>query len=119
MNETIHQADEDLISYLNYNRDIYELAEVENVLALVPGHNDEDRWYWIIRLSGNRYVYTEAWCDYTGWDCQSGGRSELAHSPFMACGHAPVSEGIRKPKWNLEQQVLGKQPFGLEIIETA
>lgn len=47
--------------------------DVDEVIALVNGQNDEASWVGVFRLYDGRYCALTAWCDYTGWDCQSGG----------------------------------------------
>ena len=51
----------------------FEMAEIEDVIAMECGANDEESWLAVFKLSGGRFGYVDAWCDYTGWDCQSGG----------------------------------------------
>lgn len=116
MEETrMRKPDDDLESYLRYSGDIYKLEDIANIHAEVPGHNDEDNWYWIIELKDGRFVLTSAWCDYTGWDCQSGGESQVATSIEEAAMLAPEEEYGREIQRNLLAQVRGEQPFGLEV----
>lgn len=115
----IRKPDYDLESYLQYNSDIYRLDDIANIHAEVPGHNDEDNWFWIIELKnereGGKFVITSAWCDFTGWDCQSGGDSQIAQSLEDAAMLAPKEEYGREIQRNLLAQVRGEQPFGLEV----
>jgi hypothetical protein len=115
----IRKPDGDLESYLNYNTDIFTLEGIANIHAEVAGHNDEDHWFWIIELQDGRFVLTNAWCDYTGWDCQSGGSSLVATSAEEAALLAPEVEeySIRKIRKNLLAQIRGEQPFGIEVRE--
>lgn len=53
---------------------------IENVIAYDDGFNDGDSWVLVAELKDGRFGYVDAWCDYTGWDCQSGGSSEIAES---------------------------------------
>lgn len=112
----IRKPDSDLVAYLTNNRDIYTLEDIANIHAEVPGHNDDDNWYWVIELKDGRFVVTSAWCDYTGWDCQSGGSSQVAASALEAASMAPETESYtnRNPRRNLMAQIRGEQPFGLE-----
>jgi len=109
----IRKPDYDLEAYLRYNEDIYKLEDIANIHAEVPGHNDEDYWYWIIELKDGRFVLTSAGCDYTGWDCQSWGESRVAANIEEAAMLAPG--GSRDIQRNLLAQVRGEQPFGLEV----
>lgn len=121
MNEEtrIRKPDSDLEAYLECNEDIFTLEDIANIHAEVPGHNDEDNWYWIIELNDGRFVLTDAWCDYTGWDCQSGGNSQIATNTEEAAMLAPESEEYtkRRIRQNLLAQIRGEQPFGLEVQE--
>lgn len=115
----VRKPDADLKDYLCYNGDIFTLEEIANIHAEVPGHNDADHWYWIIELKDGRFLLTSAWCDYTGWDCQSGGSSQIAESAEAAAMLSPdgldfsESRAIRR---NLLAQLRGEQPFGIEVI---
>ncbi len=113
----IRKPDEDLKDYLGYNRDIFMLEDIANIHAMVPGHNDDDNRYWIIELKDGRFLLTSARCDYTGWDCQSGGSSQVAASAMEAAQLAPEKEEYtwRDIRHNLIAQLQGEQPFGLEV----
>lgn len=113
--ERVRTPDGDLVSYLECNQDIFTLEDVANIHAEVPGHNDEDNWYWIIELKDGRFTLTSAWCDYTGWDCQSGGSSQIASTAEDAAKLAPEEEYGRTIQRNLLAQLHGEQPFGLEV----
>lgn len=114
----IRKPDDDLIAYLDNNHDIFTVEDIANIHAEVPGHNDEDSWYWILELTDGRILLTTAWCDYTGWDCQSGGESVVAARLEDAALCAPESEDDtgRAIRRNLLAQVRGEQPFGLEVV---
>lgn len=112
----IRKPDYDLEAYLEYNKDVFTLEDIANIHAEVPGHNDEDHWHWIIELKDGRFVLTEAWADYTGWDCQSGGHSQVANTSEEAAMLAPEVDGEgRTIRENLLAQLRGEQPFGLEV----
>lgn len=119
MNEDtrIRKPDYDLKAYLQYNEDIFTLEDIANIHAEVPGHNDEDNWYWIIELIDGSFALTNAWCDYTGWDCQSGGSSQKTNTAEEAAFLAPEREEYtnRTIRQNLLAQIRGEQPFGLEV----
>jgi len=36
------------------------------------GENDEKSWLLLCQLDNGYYAYLEAWCNYTGFDCQGG-----------------------------------------------
>lgn len=118
MNENrIRTPDGDLLSYLATNTDIFLVDDIANIHAEVAGHNDEDNWYWILELTDGKFVLTTAWCDYTGWDCRSGGESQEAATAEEAAFLAPLSEDFsrREIRQNLLAQLRGEQPFGLEV----
>ena len=54
--------------------DAVTLDDVEEVIAASEGENDGPSWVCIVRLRDRRYAFLSAGCDYTGWDCQAGGR---------------------------------------------
>lgn len=58
----------------------YSQNDVEYVYMLYNGCNDEENWIGIFRLKDSRLVALSAGCDYTGWDCQAGGKSVAATS---------------------------------------
>lgn len=56
------------------------LSNVVKVVACVEGENDYAPWLALGRLRDGRWFHVSAWCDYTGWDCQSGGTITVAKS---------------------------------------
>lgn len=109
------EPDYDLIAYLANNDDFYQEEDIYDIHAEVPGHNDEDHWHWIIELKDHTYVYTDAWCDYTGWDCSSGGNSIAADTIDNLMPHVEDID-IRQA---LIYQVLGRLPIGTQVIRNA
>ncbi len=53
---------------------------VAEVVAMSDGEDDERDWMGVFRLADGRYISVCSGCDYTGWDCQSGGDVEVARS---------------------------------------
>lgn len=51
--------------------------DVAEVLASDDGQNDGDSWICVVRLKDGRFGFLSAGCDYTGWDCQAGGSSDV------------------------------------------
>ena len=49
--------------------------DVAEILAIADGENDGPNWIGLFKLKDGRYAYLTAGCDYTGWDCQSGGNA--------------------------------------------
>lgn len=115
-----HSPDDDLECYLHGMGDaLYGVEDIAYVLALVPGHNDEMDWFWVLRLCDGRYIYTRAGCDYTGWHCQAWGSSSAHASAEEAAQCAPEEDGGRQPRKNLLGQIAGTQPYGVELLDTA
>lgn len=54
--------------------------DVEEVYAKQDGEADERDWMVLGKLKDGRYFFLSAGCDYTGWDCQSGGCAFVAGS---------------------------------------
>ena len=52
--------------------------DVVELGAMSEGENDEQSWMCYGRVLDGRWFYLEAWCDYTGWDCQAGGSVTFA-----------------------------------------
>lgn len=63
--------DYDLYAAIEYNTQDYTIDDIERVLGVIQGQNDEESWHWILDLKNGTYVYATGYCDYTGWDCQS------------------------------------------------
>lgn len=53
----------------------FQRADVAEVIAAVDGENDGPNWIGVFRLNDGRFAFLSAGCDYTGWDCQSGGHA--------------------------------------------
>lgn len=62
------------VSDANFNRE-----DVEKILAIEDGQNDGDPWIGLFKLRDGRYAFLSAGCDYTGWDCQAGGRAIVSN----------------------------------------
>ena len=60
--------------------DCFNREDVVRILELSDGINDGNPWVIAGELKDGRWFYLEAWCDYTGWDCQAGGHSWVSHS---------------------------------------
>jgi len=45
---------------------------INTVIWYQVGQHDGDNWILVGRLESGKYFYFNAWCDYTGFDCQSG-----------------------------------------------
>lgn len=64
----------------NVSTESFGIDDVDEIIAAEEGENDGDSWLGVFKLKDGRYAMLDAWCDYTGWDCQSGGTSRVASS---------------------------------------
>jgi hypothetical protein len=55
-----------------------DIGDVVDVVATSEGVNDETSWIGAFLLKDGRHLFLSAWCDYTGWDCQSGCDMQVA-----------------------------------------
>lgn len=62
------------------SREGFTIDDVERIFAADEGENDESEWLALGKLKDGRWFLLSAWCDYTGWDCQSGGTTTVANS---------------------------------------
>lgn len=53
----------------------FQRADVDEVIASEEGENDGQNWIGVFKLRDGRFAFLSAGCDYTGWDCQSGGHA--------------------------------------------
>jgi hypothetical protein len=90
-----NDIDYDLQSALEHNPQDNGLVieDIERVLAVVEGENDERDWHWIAKLHDGRIAYISGGCDYTGWDCQSNADSEIFGSIEAALALVPLTDG--------------------------
>ncbi len=59
--------------------------DVKMVIASAEGCKDERNWVGIFQLKDGRYLYVSAWCDFTGWECQSGGVADFRDTIDDVC----------------------------------
>lgn len=55
----------------------FDREDVVEIVACEEGENDGDNWIGVFKLANGTFGWLSAWCDYTGWDCQSGGESHV------------------------------------------
>jgi hypothetical protein len=65
--------------------DPFQRKDVVRVIAVRDGEHDERNWLGVFELLDGRFAFVSAGCDYTGWDCQSGGHGIVAHSLVHLC----------------------------------
>ena len=101
--------------YAFENNDVEGISshDIADIVAEVPGANDEYSWYWIVKLNSGKFALMTGWCDYTGWDCQSGlYLGGTFDSALLAAESAPEVEEYseRHIRKNLVGQVNGEYP---------
>jgi hypothetical protein len=72
-----NQDCKDLCSALGNNEELAILhdALIHDVTMIQQGKRDGGNWIWQVVLIEDQRLkrfIIEGWCDYTGWDCQSG-----------------------------------------------
>ncbi len=55
------------------NEELLDYDKFEKTYFYQVGENDEERWIFFVRHQNGYYIFFEAGCDYTGFDCQGGG----------------------------------------------
>lgn len=58
----------------------YKRSDVVEVIAMEDGENDGADWVGVFKMVDGMYLFVYGGCDYTGWDCQSGGGGFFAPS---------------------------------------
>lgn len=104
------RIDSDLESNFEYNGSGmpgFRLEDIAYVLAALMGENDGPDYHWIVAMKDHTYAYVTGGCDYTGWDCQSSGSSEIVPSLREALANAP-----KELQPLLKSQLTGDKSFG-------
>lgn len=106
------RIDYDLSANEEYN-DLapFRLQDVAYVLAALMGENDGPDYHWIVAMKDRTYAYVTGGCDYTGWDCQSGGSAEIFVSLREALSAVEKGAGVDIRKL-LTRQLTGENSFG-------
>lgn len=112
MIEDIVHLNDDLWNALDSNTPTnFMRNDVIDIVAEVPGANDEFTWWWILQLKDGQFALLAALCDYTGWDCQSCIVTEKICTTAMQCAEtAPEKDSDRTIRANLIGQLTGKYP---------
>jgi hypothetical protein len=58
----------------------FSREDVEEIIGIREGENDGYNWLCAGRLKDGRWFLLSAGCDYTGWDCQAGGETNVSES---------------------------------------
>lgn len=74
------RLDYDFVACMNYNSNPYQIriSDIQDVYRVEEGSRDGDHWLWVVVTKSGLYqaYCVKGWCDYTGWDCQSGSEWE-------------------------------------------
>lgn len=54
-------------------KDMLDHSKFEKVYYYQEGENDGESWTFLVRHTNGYYIFFDASCDYTGFDCQGGG----------------------------------------------
>jgi len=86
----------------------YGKEDIAKVIATADGKNDGDHWVGIFKTKDKKYLYVTGWCDYTGWDCQSGGSAEI-YNTLKECIACVTPE--HRSRLNLLEKTQGKKSY--------
>ena len=95
----------------------FALNDVKEIVACIPGEADGPYWHYLCRLSGDKYGYVTAGCDYSGWGCQEDGEGAIGTLQQMIekvpefVDHFYGTRKVRLRK-NIIEQVEGNKPYG-------
>lgn len=89
----------------------FKSEDITHIVAEVCGANDEDAWWWILKMKNKKFFLLSGSCDYTGWDCQSGIDEQGYFKTALQAAKATPENTSRKIRKNLIAQVKGKQPL--------
>lgn len=117
------RIDSDLRSCCEFN-DVgggFRLEDVAYALARVDGENDGPGYWWLCAMKDHTYAVVNGWCDYTGWDCRSGGEATIYPTLREAIASLPETESYddRRIKESIEKQLEGELAFGEVNIRKA
>jgi hypothetical protein len=113
---TKEEYDNDDIKYAFVSNGLSErLNDIDVIVAEVCGENDGYPWYWILQMKNGTYSWASGWCDYSGWDCQSGAEIHDGYeSAENAINALDIGDDNRKKiKECLTLQVQDKLPFAI------
>lgn len=68
--------DESLLSGLAHHPQGWEPRDIAALPVAIDNGSDEPSFTWVLQLVDGRWAAVRGWHDYTGWDCQSGLRTE-------------------------------------------
>ena len=71
-------------------------ADIDTIEVYEEGENDGPDWIVLGQLKDGRWFFLRAGCDYTGWDCQSGGMVDLAPDRALLLQYGISNEELRR-----------------------
>lgn len=77
---------------------------VTEIIVISEGENDGDSWLIVGKLTDGRYFFLTAWCDYTGWDCRSGGNADVGLTLEDVIVHGLGDDDRKRLGFNLNLQ---------------
>lgn len=114
MTATYNQDDDLRLAIDNNGLDgDFKEDDIKEIVAEVPGANDEFDWHWVVSLHDGRFAYLYGGCDYTGWDCQSFLTVVGTYPTALDAADAAVEKekySDRLIRQNLRDQITLKQP---------
>lgn len=61
---------------LHYHRQDWSLRDLAEMPVAIDNGSDEPCFTWVVGLLDGRWAAVRGWHDFTGWDCQSGLKTE-------------------------------------------
>ncbi len=77
----------------------FTFSDIEKILVAIEGENDEAHWKLIVKLKSGKIGWLDAWCDYSGWGCQEGGKSGIVDD------YDKARLLIREIMWNESEKI--------------
>jgi len=62
-------------------KEMLDTTKFVKVFLAQPGENDEEAWKFLVKHENGCYIFFDASCDYTGFDCQGGGKIFYSKDP--------------------------------------
>lgn len=87
--------------------------DVDEVKACLFGENEGPSWHYILKMKDGTYKYLTGWCDYTGWGCRDGSSSKSGTLEELLDKVTDDDFGHKNVRQQLQDQIDGKQPYGL------
>lgn len=110
MEDQTRGIDWDLSACLENNpQNGFTVNDIEKVLAVFEGENDERDWRWVFQLKNGKFIFLQGGCDYTGWDCRSSAFHFEESTPDEAAKHALDNENDNPNEYKLAYHLLMTQ----------